>query len=627
MVLDSLLLWPWRATDPTFREPSLLRWVALLQADAEWSRADSVLASPDLARSIWGWEALRARVRVALARGDTLAADTLLRHPAMRYWPEADHAARGLESARLALARGDTARAMDRAFEGIRRFPGLPQGAASLRLLDTLYAARGDSMGLTDVRVAAEVEALRGAPAAGAARLSAILQRSDPAELGRLEYRIGELLRRARRWTDAMVSLRSAAAQAADSTTLARVQVEIARVHRDAGRVDSAVTLYGRVAASTAEATIREAALWERARELQDAGRFTDAERAFGEVAALRGRRVAEARYLSGLMSFIAGRPGSALERWEGSPLEAARFWRGVVLRGRGDAGGDSLLRGVARAPGYGFYAAAARDTLGIRGMPDGLGAALWNRRRLGAGRVLQLADAGLVDDALFLATCWAARDERLPLAAESTLAVDPLAAAHAAMLAGRPARAVSFAQRALREAAALPDTLQWAIVPWGFPPAYDSLVVAACDSLGLEPALVYATMRQESVFDPQARSTSNALGLMQLLMPAAQDAAGWAKEPKPVSEGPLLDPATNLKWGARYLARLMGRFDGHVSVALSAYNAGASTVPAFWRELIATGGEALFCEVASNQDAQDYAKRILGYRQAYRELAPYTHR
>jgi soluble lytic murein transglycosylase-like protein len=67
----------------------------------------------------------------------------------------------------------------------------------------------------------------------------------------------------------------------------------------------------------------------------------------------------------------------------------------------------------------------------------------------------------------------------------------------------------------------------------------------------------------------------------------------------------------------------LIQRFDGHVAVALSAYNAGASTVPPFWRDLIARGGEALFCEIASNADAQDYARRILGYRQAYRELRP----
>jgi len=57
--------------------------------------------------------------------------------------------------------------------------------------------------------------------------------------------------------------------------------------------------------------------------------------------------------------------------------------------------------------------------------------------------------------------------------------------------------------------------------------------------------------------------------------------------------------------------------------VALAAYNAGPGSIRADWRALIARGGEALYCELASNADSQDYARRIAGFRQAYRELAP----
>jgi len=623
IVLDSLALWRLRAADSLYREPALLRWAAILRADGDGRGADSVLASPDLARSIWGWEALRGRVAVALERGDTLAADTLLANAATRDWPEGDLAARGSEAARMALARGDTARASARSFEVLRRFPGLPPAAAALRMLDTLFAIRGDSMSVAEVRLAAQVDALRGAPRAGAGRLAAILARADSADRGPLEFRIGELPRRARLWSEALASLGAAARRTSDPATLARIRLEIARTHVNAGRTDSALAVYARAADLPAGSSLRETALWERARELQDAGRFPAAERDFAALAALGGRLADEARHLAGLMAFLAGRTDSALARWDGSPLEAARFWRGVVLRGRGDPRGDSLLRAVAAPPGYGFYAVAARDTLGIRGLPLGLEPARWAPGRRVAERVLGLAAAGMFDEALFLAARWGARDPRLPVAGEDTLAVDHLAAAQAAVLAGRPSRAVGFALRAIRESAALPDSLRWSIQPWAYPPAFDSLVVAECDSLGLEPALVFATMRQESVFDPQARSVSNALGLMQLLMPAAQDAAGWGKEPKPTTEAPLLDPVTNLKWGSRYLARLIRRFEGRIPVALSAYNAGPSTIPAFWRELVARGGDALFCEVASNPDAQDYAKRILGYRAAYRELEP----
>ena len=43
------------------------------------------------------------------------------------------------------------------------------------------------------------------------------------------------------------------------------------------------------------------------------------------------------------------------------------------------------------------------------------------------------------------------------------------------------------------------------------------------------------------------------------------------------------------------------------------------------WRLLIDRGGWALYCEMAANADTQDYVRRILGYRQAYRDLKPVT--
>ena len=54
--------------------------------------------------------------------------------------------------------------------------------------------------------------------------------------------------------------------------------------------------------------------------------------------------------------------------------------------------------------------------------------------------------------------------------------------------------------------------------------------------------------------------------------------------------------------------------------VALSAYNAGPSTVPPHWRDLIARGGDALFAEIASNEDAQFYAKWIVAGLRAYED-------
>ena len=167
-------------------------------------------------------------------------------------------------------------------------------------------------------------------------------------------------------------------------------------------------------------------------------------------------------------------------------------------------------------------------------------------------------------------------------------------------------------------------DAAAWPRVPWLFPPAFESLFVSPLDTVvaSLEPALLFAVAYQESRFDPRARSRSDALGLMQLKLATARDVARWAREPRP-GEAALFEPETNVRYGARYLTRLLHRFDGSVAAALSAYNAGPGSLSSRWRELRARGGEALLCELASNSLAQDYAKRVLGLRQGYRELGP----
>ncbi|QID19658.1 lytic transglycosylase domain-containing protein [Nitrogeniibacter mangrovi] len=85
----------------------------------------------------------------------------------------------------------------------------------------------------------------------------------------------------------------------------------------------------------------------------------------------------------------------------------------------------------------------------------------------------------------------------------------------------------------------------------------------------GLDPALLQAVAQVESNLDPAARSPKGALGLMQL-MPATAARYG-VRNP--------LDPAANLLGGARYLSDLIRQFDGRLSLALAAYNAGEGAV------------------------------------------------
>lgn len=100
-----------------------------------------------------------------------------------------------------------------------------------------------------------------------------------------------------------------------------------------------------------------------------------------------------------------------------------------------------------------------------------------------------------------------------------------------------------------------------------------------------LDPALVKAVVAVESAFDPGAVSPKGAIGLMQVI-PATAERYGLAADRKWTVEQRLLDPATNVRIGTRYLADLLKRFDNDVTLALAGYNAGEHAVERYARRV-----------------------------------------
>jgi soluble lytic murein transglycosylase len=93
---------------------------------------------------------------------------------------------------------------------------------------------------------------------------------------------------------------------------------------------------------------------------------------------------------------------------------------------------------------------------------------------------------------------------------------------------------------------------------------------------VGLDSSLTAGLIRQESAFDPDARSGANAYGLMQLLPKTAKRLARSARIG--YARGRLVDPDYNVRLGTLYLAGLQKDF-GSVESALAAYNAGEDRV------------------------------------------------
>jgi hypothetical protein len=89
----------------------------------------------------------------------------------------------------------------------------------------------------------------------------------------------------------------------------------------------------------------------------------------------------------------------------------------------------------------------------------------------------------------------------------------------------------------------------------------------------GLPPTLLLAVARGESDFEATAKSSANALGVMQILWPTTANHLGLYR----LSQ--VYDPCTNIDAGARYLKELLARYDGNVHLALAAYNYGPQRI------------------------------------------------
>lgn len=149
------------------------------------------------------------------------------------------------------------------------------------------------------------------------------------------------------------------------------------------------------------------------------------------------------------------------------------------------------------------------------------------------------------------------------------------------------------------------------------YPRAYWDLLAPAAERHGVEPYLLLALTRQESLFNSQARSRSDARGLMQLLPATAAQTA--RQQGIAAANLDLFDPALNVTLGAAYFKRLLDRFEGDQVRALAAYNGGEHAVAQWGRKF--RGEDDEWVENIDYRETRDYVKKVLGGWREYRLL------
>lgn len=146
------------------------------------------------------------------------------------------------------------------------------------------------------------------------------------------------------------------------------------------------------------------------------------------------------------------------------------------------------------------------------------------------------------------------------------------------------------------------------------YPMPFAAQLETAARDNGLDAALVFGLVRQESRFVSDIVSSSGAIGLMQLMPPTARWVARRAGDDEHAVE--LRDPSDNARLGAYYLRYVLDKLDDLPVLGAAAYNAGPKRAQT-WRGATPLEG-AIYVETIPFAETRDYVKKVLANAMFY---------
>ena len=433
-----------------------------------------------------------------------------------------------------------------------------------------------------------------------------------------------------------------------DSRWASEAWLRRAELAADNGDLDGALSLYTRFARSFPQHSLAPQALFARAKLLEQAGRLKEAAAAYVEMArAYPGHASsAEAWHRAALCAYRLGDYAGAAESWEtllgsapqNAPAREARFWAGksLLILGRLEQA-VPYLQAVAQSDPLDYYgqrALALLRAIGQEASPPARDPAaepdIWQWLRAWSGQTLS-PDAlarELTGEPAFLRAqeLWnigmgEAANAEMDLIRQA-YADRP---AHLLQLAllfqdmGAHRESILAAQRVIALSGQPLSAVPLALGRLAYPDYFQELVEEEARARSLDPLLLYAIIRQESLFDDQAQSWAAAHGLMQIIPDTGEWIAlqlGW----RPFSTGDLYRPYINIKFGAFYIQQQLESFGGDLLSALAGYNAGPGNARR-WRQIAGGSDPDLFYALVDIAETRLYLERVMAHYAAYRLL------
>ena len=155
-------------------------------------------------------------------------------------------------------------------------------------------------------------------------------------------------------------------------------------------------------------------------------------------------------------------------------------------------------------------------------------------------------------------------------------------------------------------------------LLPKFYPKQYSKYVEKYAKENDIDPLLIYSIIKTESNFNEKAKSKSEAVGLMQIMLPTAQD-VGKSLETQEITEESLYNPEINIKIGIKYFKNLIEKY-GNYNLAIIAYNAGMGNLDK-WLEQKIIDEDGKNLEDIPFNETKNYVYKILKNYEIYKEI------